>query len=161
MADPRSYRISQAIVARIATIRAASGFVSDIGGNVLEGRESIDTQSDTFPLVSYIEGEAKPTARNGNRVTLEREVYIDAYDAVPSDSTILKHGHAIRADILKALLPLSAALNGNDILAQQPGLVNEFTYEGDAVLASESDNVVNTVVAFKVKWTENVSNPMD
>jgi hypothetical protein len=169
MADTRAYRIDLAILARAAQITMANGFNTDLGLQILEGREGVSIESDTFPLLSLIEGEAKVLSRSGSKYEMEMPIIIDAYDQVPKGSNILQHGHALLADIKLGMLPQSALFAGSDALTPlgvdprsvppNQVLATEFVFDGYAILSAEADKLVETIVAFKVKWTENVSDP--
>ncbi|WP_349609138.1 hypothetical protein [Cupriavidus sp. DF5525] len=101
----QALEILQAIKERLATIRVAGGYQTDIGARVYLGREFGNDEQDPVPLVSLHDGsgENKSDMRpHAGTNTWVRSFVIEAFDACDPDNPLVK-AHALIADIKRAV----------------------------------------------------------
>ncbi|MNS90006.1 hypothetical protein D3C72_1240400 [compost metagenome] len=101
----QALEILQAIKARLATIRTADGYATDIGARVYLGREFGNDEQDPVPLASLhdgggeTKGDMRPHAGTNSCV---RSFVVEAFDTCDSDNPLIK-AHALIADIKRAV----------------------------------------------------------
>ncbi|WP_454752158.1 hypothetical protein [Cupriavidus necator] len=97
--------ILQAIKGRLATIRVADGYETDIGARVYLGREFGNDEQDPVPLVSLHDGggEIKSDMRpHAGTNSCARAFVIEAFDTCDTNNPLIK-AHALIADIKRAV----------------------------------------------------------
>ena len=138
--------VTQGLKARAQRILIASGYNTDAGLSVFNGRRDF-SRADVYPLVSIL-----PGPDNGERVEIAGGLYlmsadIDVVGVIdnPTDD-LATNPTALRQDLKRALL-----LGGDDLACK----VNDITFTGsDEPSAAEDETDAQVIVSLRVTWHE-------
>lgn len=104
----RALDILTAIQARLAQIRVAGGYATDIGARVYLGRAHFDDAE--VPLAALLEIESKVSGSSRDQ-QIDADIVVEAHDVCDPDAPLVK-GHALVADICRAVLLEDRTLSG-------------------------------------------------
>lgn len=113
----KAHQIAVKLTERVAAIRRADGFATDIGQRVYRGRRYLDE----LPATVIDEGPDRGEFRLGS-FCVSLPFVIEAHDELPEDSNPNDHSHLILADLKRAVFgPADHTLGG---------LARAMTYKG-------------------------------
>lgn len=145
----KAEQISDDLSARLATIRVAAGYETDIGATSFKGRVHITAEA--VPCNSIVEGDDNPAKGNGlTNVQVFQDYALVGYavcdPANPNDTA-----HKIIRDIKRAVFKDGATLGGK---------VRSLAYQGRNI-GPRADGVaiVSAVVHVTVEFAEDLTNP--
>lgn len=147
----RAGDIANELAARLARIRTANGFETDIGRDVKRGKRKMPAD-DAPPCVVMIEGNDTPQDRPGRvpLVLIEQPYTFDAFDKCDPDHPN-DQAHKMIRDIKRAIFAGDATLGGK---------VSRVLYQGrDIGPRPDGTALVQVRVLIDVEFIEDLTNP--
>jgi hypothetical protein len=146
----KSSEVAGAIATRIAQIKIADGFETDIGLRVFRGRRNVDESA--VPCAVLIEGTDTPTDRPGRlpSVSIRQRFVIAAY--VPCDANNPNDAaHAAIRDVKRAIFAGDATLGSKVLRVMYAGR--------DIGPRADGLPIVFVTVDIDVEYVEDLTNP--
>lgn len=142
--------IAKAIATRLATIRTAAGYASEMGARVLRGRKRLDASH--LPCAVIVEMGVEILDQRTGAVKVAHKMALEGHSACdannPNDT-----GHDLIADIKKAVFSEKLTY-GDDLKAIA------VKYVGHSIAPREDGlEVVSALVEITVEYFENLANP--
>lgn len=152
MSEPISYRMLEALQARLQSISVANGYRTDIGQRVLI--DAIYVPDDNAPAVFVI---AQDFARKAGTSTPRQrdsdvEIIVEALMPITRDSA-QREAHRVRADLLRALFDTA-----EDLPKDETGSAHSITISSDRIVTRpEGSNHIVVQITASAGLTERIT----
>lgn len=144
--------ITTALAIRLAAIKVANGYSTDLGLRVFRGRRRIDPKQMPCVVIVEMPDEVKQQQRTAARVT--QKIVVEGHSQCDPDNPN-DRGHEMIADIKRAVFEDAKLRYGDD--AKQ---VVDLTYKGRFIAPREDGlDFVSSSVEINVEYVEDLANP--
>lgn len=153
MADTIREQIIQAIAAKLALVRTASGYATDCGALVLRERSRLDPEAAEIPAFVIWPGPETVVQQYGKNLCA-MTVNVDAHVSLAgSEASVLKErmlGDLIKSMTNPALTPDTTGGLANQVL---------YTGGGGGATAEAGDETIGITTAFSIKYQTKIGDP--
>lgn len=146
----KASELAALVAARVATVRVANGFNTDVGLRVFRGRMSLNVKD--LPCIILAEDADTVLEVKGTKVRLSQRYIIEGHDTCDPEHPNDK-AHLILKDIKRAIF-------GGDLSFGGSLRPNDLEYAGRSIAAREDGtSICAASIEINLSYVEDLSNP--